>query len=324
MKRVYEGFIALLLISFVIVLVGCNKDTTTVSNETAAVETQAQNMVQQTTLAQQVKEEATTIEAAPEESSTKQVVIVETPSITEQEVAIEQPAVVTEATPLPALAQLPASAQLPAIGQTVIAEQPAIPQTAVIDNTNGYNIYISQLAIDQVVYSQYVGLSQYKGMQVTAGKSFTDQYKEYYIAILTHTIVSGYTDEMKDIANSIFNSFQTEYEKRRAVDENISFNEFILGAYGFSSQGVYSNYVYAYAKAYLAEKMILTMIAKQENITVTQEEFSGVTAEIASYYGYSSYQELINIYGSKIHNEVGFSILTEKVIAFLLNSAVKL
>jgi trigger factor len=69
--------------------------------------------------------------------------------------------------------------------------------------------------------------------------------------------------------------------------------------------------------------MVITMIAQKENISVTDDQINEMGAQLAEYYGYNSYQEIIDTYGSSINLEVGYSVLSDSVINFLLDSAVE-
>lgn len=50
--------------------------------------------------------------------------------------------------------------------------------------------------------------------------------------------------------------------------------------------------------------MILTMIAKQENITVTDDEVATEGASWASQYGYDSYDDILSEYGNEVNQKL--------------------
>ena len=40
-------------------------------------------------------------------------------------------------------------------------------------------------------------------------------------------------------------------------------------------------------------------------------------AQLASYYGYSDYQEILDTYGNQMNSEVGYQVLYQKVVDFV-------
>jgi trigger factor len=93
--------------------------------------------------------------------------------------------------------------------------------------------------------------------------------------------------------------------------------------YGFDDMDDFNNYAVEYAQEYLLEKMALTLIADQENITVTADEINDMGAQLADYYGYTDYQEILDSYGNEMNAEVGYEVLYNKVQAFLNENAVE-
>ncbi len=73
------------------------------------------------------------------------------------------------------------------------------------------------------------------------------------------------------------------------------------------------------AKDTLTQEMILKGIAEQEEITISDDEFSAGCEEYAAKYGYESGQEIIDNYDPKI---IEVSLLQDKVLEFLKDNAV--
>jgi trigger factor len=70
------------------------------------------------------------------------------------------------------------------------------------------------------------------------------------------------------------------------------------------------------------EKMVITLIAVENNLTVSADEINELGEEWATEYGYDDYQEILDTYGKEMNAEVGFEVLTEKVQDFV-NQSVK-
>lgn len=64
---------------------------------------------------------------------------------------------------------------------------------------------------------------------------------------------------------------------------------------------------------YLLEKMIITLIAYDNGITVTANDISLYGEELAEYYDYDSLSELVSSYGKQLYSEFGYDILSMKV-----------
>ena len=98
---------------------------------------------------------------------------------------------------------------------------------------------------------------------------------------------------------------------------------YLSQVYGFESTDAYNEYAVEYAQQYLLEKMIVTLIAAEQNITVTADEINDMGAELAEYYGYENYQEILNTYGNEMNSEVGYEVLYQKMQEFLNENAVE-
>ncbi len=64
---------------------------------------------------------------------------------------------------------------------------------------------------------------------------------------------------------------------------------------------------------YLLEKMIITLIAYDNGITVTANDINLYGEELAEYNDYDSLSELISTYGNQLYSEFGYDILSMKV-----------
>ena len=67
----------------------------------------------------------------------------------------------------------------------------------------------------------------------------------------------------------------------------------------------------------MKEKMAISVIGAENNINVSVADLTKFGNQYASYYGYNSYQELVEKYGLKLNAEVGYNTLRAKVAEFM-------
>lgn len=77
------------------------------------------------------------------------------------------------------------------------------------------------------------------------------------------------------------------------------------------------------AKKYLIEKMIITLIAYDNKISVSADDITSLGSEYAEYYQYDSYDAIVNEYGKLFNSELGYGVLTDKVKDIVNESAVE-
>ena len=110
------------------------------------------------------------------------------------------------------------------------------------------------------------------------------------------------------------NDFQEENFKE--IEDLIEITE-IKSAYKFDSLDAFNEYADNYAKQYLLQKMIVTMIAADNNITVTADDINSTGEELASYYGYDDYNDILDTYGKTMNSEIGYQVLYQKIVDFV-------
>ena len=131
--------------------------------------------------------------------------------------------------------------------------------------------------------------------------------------------VSEYpSEELADLLNTLNNNVDSEYQSYSSSYS--SKEEYIKSAYNFDSLDAFNEYADNYAKQYLLQKMIITMIAADNNITVTEDDINSTGEELASYYGYNDYQEILDTYGKTMNAEIGYQVLYQKVVEFVCDN----
>ena len=131
--------------------------------------------------------------------------------------------------------------------------------------------------------------------------------------------VSEYpSEELADLLNTLNNNVDSEYQSYSSSYS--SKEDYLKSAYKFESLDAFNEYADNYAKQYLLQKMIITMIAADNNITVSADDINSTGEELASYYGYNDYQEILDTYGREMNSEIGYQVLYQKVVEFVCDN----
>lgn len=130
--------------------------------------------------------------------------------------------------------------------------------------------------------------------------------------------VSDYpSEELADLLKTLNSNVDAEYESYSSSYS--SKEQYLKSVYNFDSLDAFNEYADSYAKQYLLQKMILTMIAADNNITVEADEINSAGEELASDYGYDNYQEILDTYGT-MNAELGYQLLYQKVVEFVCDN----
>ena len=163
-----------------------------------------------------------------------------------------------------------------------------------------------------------------KNLLIENNKStfISDKYSSIWNSISGDINVSGYPEEeLNSILTTIKDNAQAEYQSYATVYGVSDFASYLSSAYGFSSEDEFNEYIDGYAKDYLKEKMFVTIVAIENNITVSADEIKETGKQLASYYGYDSYDAVIEQGGKEINSEIGYQILYQKVQEFICDNA---
>ena len=86
--------------------------------------------------------------------------------------------------------------------------------------------------------------------------------------------------------------------------------------YGFDSIDAFNEYATSSAQQYLLQKMIVTIIAADNDIHVSEDEINSDGNDLAQYYGYDDFNAIVDAVGSEVVSEIGYEILYQKVVEF--------
>jgi trigger factor len=181
------------------------------------------------------------------------------------------------------------------------------------------------------------------GLEATTADGFRQALKEYLEnynssalasdkftyaldTIISNSEITGYpSKEEESLIDTYTSNIKDSYETYASYYTSSGINsweEYISSAYDCSSTDEFTEYAREQVHAYMDEKMVITLIAVENNITVSADEIIALGEEWATEYGYDDYQEILDTYGNEMNAEVGFEVLTEKVQDFV-NESVK-
>lgn len=161
-------------------------------------------------------------------------------------------------------------------------------------------------------------VKNYLETQATSNRSST-VFETAYSQMSDGLDVSEYpSEELADLLNTLNNNVDSEYQSYSSSYS--SKEDYLKSAYKFESLDAFNEYADNYAKQYLLQKMIITMIAADNNITVSADDINSTGEELASYYGYNDYQEILDTYGKTMNAEIGYQVLYQKVVEFVCDN----
>lgn len=124
-------------------------------------------------------------------------------------------------------------------------------------------------------------------------------------------------DELNQLLDTLNKNIETEYNTYGSYYGITDLETYIKTVYGFENQDAFNDYATDYAKTYLLEKMVYTIIAADNDITVTADEINDQGAQLASQYGYDDYNAILSEYGNEMNAEIGYNCLYANVAKFL-------
>lgn len=169
------------------------------------------------------------------------------------------------------------------------------------------------------VYKQYITVPDINNISISMNDYSSDQNLENYKYTKALEIIKGTTtvygyppDEFNSLQDTLYHNLNESFE---ADGASMTFDEFIQKSYGQPAKQYADNYT----KDYLLEKMILSIVASNNNITVSADEIKRTGEDLAQYYDYKDYQEIINEYSKSMNAEVGYELLYEKTVDLIVS-----
>ena len=193
---------------------------------------------------------------------------------------------------------------------------------------------INQYILPELTDEWVANHAEELGIEETTVEGFR-AFVANYIKSYSNTIISEIKEKsnINDYPKKEFDSLETvymenleseydnsreDYAQKGILDYN-SYIEYVLGC-EFEDEFAFKETITKYVKDYLLEKMIITLIGYENNITVSAQEIYDLGEECAEEYGYNNYNEIIEEYGKIINAELGYEILSDKVKKFIKNN----
>lgn len=153
------------------------------------------------------------------------------------------------------------------------------------------------------------------------------KFKAALVKIINDTKISKYPQKEIDSLKATWKkNVETEYETYKNYYSYLgidSFTEFKKEVYECSTDTEFDSEATKQAQDYLLEKMIMTIIAVDNNITVSADEIKELGQEYAESYGYDSYEAIITEHGKIFNAELGYTVLGRKVMEFINEKSVE-
>lgn len=124
-------------------------------------------------------------------------------------------------------------------------------------------------------------------------------------------------DEIQSLTDVFNSNIENEFNNYGSYYGVSDLDSYKTKVYGFDSLDAYDEYVEQQAKDYLLEKMVVTVIAADNDIHVTEDELVSYGNDLAKYYGYDDFTAITEAVGNEVVSEVGYQILYQKVIEFV-------
>lgn len=194
---------------------------------------------------------------------------------------------------------------------------PELTDTWVAENASSMGVEATTVAELRTYVKDY--------LKTQAEASFaSEKYQAVFQKLSENLTPSGYPqEELDSLVNTLKSNIESEFNSYGSAYGISDLDSYLKQVYGFESQDDFNEYAVEYAQQYLLEKMVLTIIAAEQNISVSADEINDMGTQLADYYGYESYQEILDSYGNEMNAEVGYEVLYQKMQEFLNENAVE-
>lgn len=145
------------------------------------------------------------------------------------------------------------------------------------------------------------------------------EFESVYSQILEKTEIKGYPEEEKNaLENTYKENIKSQYNQYSSAYGVNSYEDYLQKVYG-KNEEEFAKYVTETTETYLKQKMIVTLIASENNIKVSTEDIAFLGGNLAAYYQFEDFNALIEKYGKKINCELGYQSLYTKVASYVVS-----
>ena len=123
-------------------------------------------------------------------------------------------------------------------------------------------------------------------------------------------------DEIDSLVEVLNTNIESEFITYGSYYGISDLDTYKKSVYGFDSIDAFNEYATSSAQQYLLQKMIVTIIAADNDIHVSEDEINSYGNDLAQYYGYDDFNAIVDAVGSEVVSEIGYEILYQKVVEF--------
>lgn len=123
-------------------------------------------------------------------------------------------------------------------------------------------------------------------------------------------------DEIDSLVEVLNTNIESEFNTYGSYYGISDLDTYKKSVYGFDSIDSFNKYATSSAQQYLLQKMIVTIIAADNDIHVSEDEINSYGNDLAQYYGYDDFNAIVDAVGSEVVSEIGYEILYQKVVEF--------
>lgn len=123
-------------------------------------------------------------------------------------------------------------------------------------------------------------------------------------------------DEIDSLVEVLNTNIESEFNTYGSYYGISDLDTYKKSVYGFDSIDAFNEYATSSAQQYLLQKMIVTIIAADNDIHVSEDEINSYGNDLAQYYGYDDFNAIVDAVGSEVVSEIGYEILYQKVEEF--------
>lgn len=115
-------------------------------------------------------------------------------------------------------------------------------------------------------------------------------------------------DEIDSLVEVLNTNIESEFNTYGSYYGISDLDTYKKSVYGFDSIDAFNECATSSAQQYLLQKMIVTIIAADNDIHVSEDEINS--------YGYDDFNAIVDAVGSEVVSEIGYEILYQKVVEF--------
>ena len=123
-------------------------------------------------------------------------------------------------------------------------------------------------------------------------------------------------DEIDSLVEVLNTNIESEFNTYGSYYGISDLDTYKKSVYGFDSIDAFNEYATSSAQQYLLQKMIVTIIAADNDIHVSEDEINSYGNDLPPYYGYDDFNAIVDAVGSEVVSEIGYEILYQKVVEF--------